>query len=59
MGERGMELGSQWGNLNERDHVKDLRVESKIILKWILRKYDDRAWSEFISLKTEISVGFL
>jgi len=59
MGERGRELGSQWGSLNERDHFKDLRVERKIILKWILRKYDNRAWSKFITFKTGISVGFL
>ena len=59
VGERGRELGSQWGSLNERDNFKGLRVERKIILKWILRKYDNRAWSEFISLKIGISVGFL
>jgi hypothetical protein len=59
MGESGRELGSQWGSLNERDHFKDLGVERKIILKWILRKYDNRAWSKFISLKIGIGVGFL
>jgi hypothetical protein len=35
MGERGRELGSQWGSPNERDHFEHLRVERKIILKWI------------------------
>jgi len=59
LGKRGRELGSQWGSLNERDHFKDGRVERKIILKWILRKCDNMAWSEFISLKIGISIGFL
>jgi hypothetical protein len=54
MRERGRELGSQWGSLNEGDHFRYQRIERKIILKWILRKYDDRAWSEFISLKIGI-----
>jgi hypothetical protein len=25
------------GNLRERDHTEDLRVDGKIILKWILK----------------------
>jgi hypothetical protein len=29
---------SWWGNLRERNHFGDLRVEWKIILKWIFRK---------------------
>jgi len=57
MGERERELGSQWGSLNERGHFKDLRVERKIILKWILRKYDNRALSEFISLLVNTSIN--
>jgi hypothetical protein len=26
------------GNLKVRDHLEDLRVDGRIILKWILRK---------------------
>jgi hypothetical protein len=31
-----------WGNLKERDYLENLRVDMKIILKWILNKYDWR-----------------
>jgi hypothetical protein len=27
----------KWGNLKERKHFKDLGVEGKIIIKWIIR----------------------
>jgi len=28
------------GNLRERDHLKDLGVDTRIILKWIFKKQD-------------------
>ena len=32
-------------NLRERDHFKDIRVDGKIILNWILKKLDrDLDW---------------
>jgi hypothetical protein len=35
-----------WGNLRESDHWKDLGADGRIILKWIFRKWDVRAWTE-------------
>jgi hypothetical protein len=29
-----------WGNLRERDYLKDLGVDGGIILKWIFNKWD-------------------
>jgi hypothetical protein len=29
--------GFCWGDLRERDHLEDLSVDGRIILKWILR----------------------
>jgi hypothetical protein len=29
-----------WGNQRERDHLKDLGVDGRIILKWIFKKWD-------------------
>jgi len=29
-----------WGNLREGDHVEDIDVDGRIILKWIVQKWD-------------------
>jgi len=46
-----MYTGFWWGKLKERDHLGDPSVEGRIILRWILKKWDvgyglDRAGSE-------------
>jgi hypothetical protein len=28
-----------WGNLRERDHLEELGVDGRIILKWTFKKY--------------------
>jgi len=37
--------GCWWGNLRERDHVKDPGVDGKKILSWIFRKWDVGTWT--------------
>jgi len=37
-----------WGNLRERDHLVNLGVDGRIILKWIFRKWVGRAWTGLI-----------
>jgi hypothetical protein len=32
--------GFWWGNLKERGHVEDVGIDGRVILKWILRKWD-------------------
>jgi hypothetical protein len=32
----------------ERDHSKDLGVDRKILLKWILYKWVGKAWTELV-----------
>jgi hypothetical protein len=32
------------GDLNEKDHLKDLGIDGRIILKWIFRKWAGEAW---------------
>jgi len=31
--------GFRWGNLRERDHLEDLGVDGRLILRWIFRKW--------------------
>jgi hypothetical protein len=45
MGRGEAYTGFWWGNLRERDHVEDPGVEGRIILSWIFRKWDVRAWT--------------
>jgi hypothetical protein len=37
--------GFCWGNLRERDHFVDPGVGGRIILRWIFRNWDVRAWT--------------
>jgi len=36
--------GFWWGNLRERDHLEDPDLD-RIILRWMFRKWDVRAWT--------------
>jgi hypothetical protein len=38
-------------NLEGRDSLEDVGVACKIILQWILEKYDGRLWTGFIWLR--------
>ena len=33
-----------WGNLTERDHWGDQDADGRIILRWILRKWEGVVW---------------
>jgi hypothetical protein len=39
-----------WGNLERSDHLGDIDIDGKMILKWNLKKWDIRIWTEFIWL---------
>ena len=34
-----------WGNPRERDHLEEPGIGGRVILKWIFRKWDVRAWT--------------
>jgi hypothetical protein len=44
-----MPTGFWWEDLRERDHLKNLGIDSRIILKWVFKKWVG-AWAGLISL---------
>jgi len=53
MGRRGTRTESWWEDLKERDHLGDLDVDGRIMLKWIFKKWIGEAWTELIWLAIE------
>ena len=47
------------GNLKERDHLENLGTDGRIILKWILKKYDGRTQTGYVWHGTETSCRLL
>jgi hypothetical protein len=51
MVERRGVYGVLWKTLRERDHFGDPGVDGRIILRWILRKWDVGLWTGTTWLK--------
>jgi hypothetical protein len=51
MGERRGAHRVWWGNLTKRDHLEDLGIGGRIILKWIFKKWDRGAWTGLVCLR--------
>jgi len=39
-----VQTGFWWGDPREGDHLEDLSIDGRIILKWIFNKWDWEAW---------------
>ena len=37
-----------YGRGEEKNHLKDLGVDGRIMLNWLLKKWDGKAWPGFI-----------
>jgi hypothetical protein len=58
-GEERFIQGFDGKSLRKRDHLDDPSVEGNIILIWIFRKWDVRAWIGLIWLRIGTESGFL
>ena len=56
-GREEVNTGFWWGNLRGKPHLDDLDLHWKIVLNFILRKSDGRAWSGLIWLRIETRDG--
>lgn len=48
-----------WGNMEEIHHLGETGTDARITLKWILKKQNCRAWTEFIWLGMDKNGGHL
>jgi hypothetical protein len=46
-------------NARKGDHLEVIGVDGRIILKWIFRKWDERAWTGLIWLRIGAGGGLL
>jgi hypothetical protein len=52
LGREQVNTGFWWRGLRERDHVENLGVDVRIILKWIFKRWDWEAWAGLLWLRT-------
>jgi len=50
-GRQEVYTGFWWENLMERHHCEDPGLDEIIILRWIFRKWEERAWTGLVSLR--------
>jgi len=46
-------------NPREIDHLEDQSLEGRVILKWIIKNFNGKAWTGLIWLRKETSSGIL
>jgi hypothetical protein len=47
-----MHMEFLWGDLRERNSLKNHGTDGRIILKWIFKKWDEEVWTRSIWLRT-------
>jgi len=48
-----------WGNLRDRDHLEHTGIDGSIILRCIFKKWDVRAWTRSMWVRTRTGGGHL
>jgi len=59
MGRGEVHTGFWWGGLRERDHLEDLGLDGKTILKCVLKTWDGKSWTGLLWLRIWIGGGIL
>jgi hypothetical protein len=59
LGAGDIHTGFWWGDLRRRDHLKDMGIDGRMILKWIFKKWDGEAWTRLLWLRIVIGGGRL
>jgi hypothetical protein len=54
-----MHTGFWWRDPKERNHLEDLCVGGRVILKWIFKRQGWEAWAGFISFRRGLGGGRL
>jgi len=58
-GTREAHTGFWWGDPRERDHLEDLGVDGRIILKWMCKEWGGETWTGLVWLRIGTGGGFL
>ena len=53
LGSMEMHTGFWWGNMRNGDYLEDPGLDGRVILNWILNKFNWREWTEFFWLRIE------
>jgi hypothetical protein len=59
IGRGEVHTGFWWGNLREIDHLEGSGIDERIILRWISRKWNVRAWTGLTWLRIGTGGGHL
>jgi hypothetical protein len=54
-----MHIGFWWEDQKERNHKEDLDIRGRIILKWVLEKWDEVIWTGLMWVRVETSGSLL
>jgi hypothetical protein len=54
-----LHAGFWWGDLRERDQLRNLGGDRKIILKWTFKKWDGEAWTALLWFRIGTGGGLL
>ena len=58
-GTHELRTGFWWGDVMERDHLEDVGVDGRIILKWLFKKLDGETWTALLRLRIGRGGGLL